>query len=73
MPKLIVFMIIIKIAKNLFNSLKLIGKTDDGIEETIDFIETLFTHSTNFEITENIVKNYDIIKKKLSEALLIKQ
>lgn len=60
-------------SKESFNSLKLIGKTDDGIEETIDFIETLFTHSTNFEITEDIVKNYDIIKKKLSEALLIKQ
>ena len=60
-------------SKESFNSLKLIGKTDNGIEETVDFIETLFTHSTSFEITEDIVKNYDIIKKKLSEALLIEQ
>ena len=59
--------------KESFNGLKLIGKTDAGIEETIDFIETLFTHSTNFEITEDTIKNYDIIKKKLSEALSIEQ
>ncbi len=59
--------------KDSFNSLKLIGKTDTGIEETIDFIETLFTHSSNFEITEDIVKNYDIIKEKLSDSLLIEQ
>lgn len=59
--------------KESFNSLKLTGKTDDGIEETIDFIETLFTHSTSFEITEDIVGNYDIIKGTLSDALLIEQ
>ena len=59
--------------KNAFNSLRLIGKTDSGIEETIDFIETLFTHSSIFEITEDIVTNYDIIKKTLSDALLIEQ
>lgn len=59
--------------KGSFNSLKLIGKTDTGIEETIDFIETLFTHSSNFEITEDIVRNYDIIRQTLSQALSVEQ
>lgn len=47
--------------KESFNSLKLIGKTDSGFEETIDFIETLFTHCTDFNISEDTVNNYDII------------
>ena len=59
--------------KEAFNSLKLIGKTDSGFEETVDFIETLFTHYTTFEISEDIIKSYNIIKKKLAESLLIKQ
>ncbi len=59
--------------KDSFKSLKLIGQNDSGFEETIDFIETLFTHCTNFEFTEDSIANYDIIKKKLSDSLLIRQ
>lgn len=59
--------------KDSFKSLKLIGQNDSGFEETIDFIGTLFTHCTNFDFTENSITNYDIIKKKLSDSLLIEQ
>lgn len=59
--------------KDSFSGLKLIGKNDSGIEETIDFIETLFTHSTNFDITEDTIRNYDIIKDKLAEFLKLEQ
>lgn len=59
--------------KESFNSLKLIGKTDSGFEETIDFIETLFTHCTDFDVTEDTINNYDIIRNKLSNSLSIKQ
>ncbi len=59
--------------KESFAGLKLTGKNDSGIEETIDFIETLYTQSTNFDITEDIIYNYDIIKNKLAEFLNLKQ
>lgn len=59
--------------KESFNSFKLIGKTDSGFEETIDFIETLFTHCTDFDISEDTINNYDIIKNKLSNSLSLKQ
>lgn len=59
--------------KESFKSLKLIGQNDSGFEETIDFIGTLFTHCTNFDFTEDSITNYDIIKKKLSDSLLIEQ
>lgn len=59
--------------KDAFNSLKLSGKNDTGLEETIDFIETLFTHTTQFDIAEDNVINSDIIKKELSDSLNIKQ
>lgn len=59
--------------KESFKSIKLIGKTDSGFDETIDFVETLFTHCDNFDITEDTVSNYDTIKSKLSSSLHIKQ
>lgn len=59
--------------KDAFKSLKLIGQNDSGFEETLDFIGTLFTHCTNFDLSENSISNYDIIKKKLSDSLSIEQ
>lgn len=59
--------------KDSFKSLKLIGQNDFGFEETLDFIGTLFTHCTNFDLSEDSIANYDIIKKKLSDSLLVEQ
>lgn len=55
--------------KDCFSKMSLSGKNELGIDETIDFIETIFTHSDTFDITEDIVNNLEIIKNKLSESL----
>lgn len=52
-----------------YNAIHLIGKNEYGLEETINFLETIYTKNTPFDITEDAVKNTSIIKKKLSEAL----
>lgn len=51
----------------------MIGKNDSGLEETVDFIETLFTHSASFDITEDIIKNSEIIKSELAKSLYLQQ
>lgn len=58
---------------NFFTGFKLIGKNDSGLEETVDFIETLFTHSASFDITEDIIKNSEIIKSELAKSLYLQQ
>lgn len=52
-----------------YTAIKLIGKNEYGLEETINFIETLYTKNTPFDITDDIIKNIDIIKQKLADAL----
>lgn len=52
-----------------FNGIKLIGKNEYGLEETINFIETLYTKNTPFDITEDTVLNISIIREKLAQSL----
>lgn len=59
--------------KESFSSLKLSGKNEFGYEETVDFIETLYTQTTSFDLSDDFVKNYDIIKEKLIQSLSQKQ
>lgn len=55
--------------RDTYNAIHLIGKNEYGLEETINFLETIYTKNTPFDITEDAVKNTSIIKNKLSEAL----
>ena len=52
-----------------YSSIHLIGKNEYGLEETINFLETIYTRNTPFDITEDTVKNTSLIKQKLSESL----
>ena len=52
------------------NGIKLTGKNEYGLDETINFIENVYTRNTPFDLSDDIVTNIEYIKNKLSEALL---
>ena len=51
------------------NTIKLVGKNEFGLDETINFIETQYTKNIPFELTEDFATNTDYIKNKLSQCL----
>lgn len=59
-------------ASDNINGIKLIGKNDYGLDETINFLETVYTKNVPFNLTEDIANNTEYIKNKLHEALSMK-
>lgn len=57
--------------KEDYYGIKLIGKNEYGLDETINFIECYYTKNTPFELTDDVVLNTEYIKGKLQESLLI--
>ncbi len=55
--------------KDDFTSVQLIGKNEYGLEETINFIESVYTKNVPFELTEDSATNINYIKQKLIDAL----
>lgn len=54
-----------------FSGIKLVGKNEYGLDETINFLETHYTKNTPFELSEDVVTNTEYIKSKLTESLLL--
>ncbi len=57
--------------KDNFNGIKLIGKNEYGLEETINFIETIYSKNTPFDITDDFILNTNKIKEKLAQSLTL--
>lgn len=55
--------------KDDFTSVQLIGKNEYGLDETINFIESVYTKNMPFELTEDSATNIDYIKQRLIDAL----
>lgn len=55
--------------KDTYNGIKLTGTNEYGLEETINFLEALYTKNTPFDITDDIVLNISIIRDKLAQSL----
>lgn len=55
--------------KEDFTSIQLIGKNEYGLDETINFIESIYTKNTPFELTDDSATNIDYIKQRLIDAL----
>ncbi len=53
-----------------YDSIKLIGKNEYGLDETINFLEMFYTKNTPFELTDDIATNTEYIKNRLCESLL---
>lgn len=51
------------------STLKLIGKNELGIDETINFIEAVYTKAVPLELTDNTATNIEYIKNCLEEFL----
>lgn len=52
-----------------YNNIILCGKNEFGLEETINFFETVHTKNYPFELTEDSVTNIQYIKQKLSDFI----
>ena len=52
-----------------YSGIKLTGKNEYGLDETINFLEMFYTKNTPFELTDDIAINTEYIKTKLSESL----
>lgn len=52
-----------------FSGMKFIGKNEFGLEETINFVETVYTQNTPFDLTEDYALNTEYIKQKLSQSI----
>lgn len=55
--------------KDDFASIQLIGKNEYGLDETINFIESVYTKNMPFELTEDSATNIDYIEQRLIDAL----
>lgn len=51
------------------SALKLIGKNEMGLDETFNFIESLYTKTVPLELTDDTVANYNYIENILKENL----
>lgn len=60
---------LISIDKDSYNGIKLTGKNEYGLDETINFLEMFYTKNTPFELTDDVAINTEYIKAKLSESL----
>lgn len=55
--------------KDDFASIQLIGKNEYGLDETINFIESVYTKNIPFELTDDSATNIDYIEQRLIDAL----
>lgn len=55
--------------KDDFASIQLIGKNEYGLDETINFIESVYTKNMPFELTDDSATNIDYIEQRLIDAL----
>lgn len=53
------------------NGIKLTGKNDYGLDETINFLEAVYTKNIPFNLSDDIATNTEYIKSQLHDALLI--
>ena len=49
--------------------LKLYGKNELGVDETLNFIESVYTKTVPLELTDDTVTNIECIKKELEKFL----
>ena len=49
--------------------LKLYGKNELGVDETLNFIESVYTKTVPLELTDSTVTNIEYIKKELERFL----
>lgn len=53
-----------------YTGIRLLGKNEYGLDETINFIETLYSKNTPFDITDDAILNISIIKDILARSLI---
>ena len=58
-----------KTERDNFNGIKLIGKNEYGLDETLNFLEMVYTKNTPFDLTDDTAINTEYIKEKLRQSL----